>query len=194
MTRWIGTVVAVAISDVYPSPASAWRKLQAISKASPLSNWRYGSIFKLQDPFSFDFKTKISDTYRIFAELARDRKLIRVFKKPAKVSPVEFTTIGLLVFVHKDTLTMVQLSDAIAKRRDDVRATYADIMMGSMTMIDFIKLCQCLKFQETRVDQLVRPGVWKRTEQQHENEDEEIMKRRKVKTQKPRKSLLQCPM
>ena len=37
----------------------------------------------------------------------------------AKVSPVEFTT---MVFVHKDTLTMAQLSDAIAKMRDDVRA------------------------------------------------------------------------
>jgi hypothetical protein len=68
--------------------------------------------FKLDrlDPFSFDLKAKISDAYRIFAELVRDRKL---FKKPAKVSPVEFTTIGLLVFVHKDTLTMAQLSDAM---------------------------------------------------------------------------------
>ena len=103
-----------------PSPSSAWRKFQAILKASLLSNWRYGSIFKLQDPFSFNFKTKISDTYRIFAELARDRKLIKVCKKPAKASPVEFTTIGLLVFVHKDTLTMAQLSDAIAKLRDEL--------------------------------------------------------------------------
>ena len=140
MTRWIGTVVTVAISDVYHSLSSARKKFQVISKASSLSNWRYGSIFKLQDPFSFDFKAKISDTYRIFAELVRDRKLIKVFKKPAKVSPVEFMTIGLLVFVHKDTLTMAHLSDAIAKMRDDVKATYADIMMESMkTVIDFIR-------------------------------------------------------
>ena len=90
-------------------------KTQAISKASPLSNWRYGSIFKLQNPFSFDFKEKISDAYRIFAELVHDQKLNKVVKKPDRVSPVEFTMIRLLVFVHKDTLTMAQLPDAIAK-------------------------------------------------------------------------------
>ena len=54
------------------------------------------------------------------------------------MSPVEFTTIGLLVFTRKDTLTVAQLSDAIAKMRDDVRATYVDIRMNSrvVTMTD----------------------------------------------------------
>ena len=61
---------------------------------------------------------------------------------------------------------MAQLSDAIAKkmREDDVRATYADIMMGSMKTyykIDFYQIsANALNFQETRVDQLVRLGVW----------------------------------
>jgi hypothetical protein len=68
-------------------------------------------------PFQLRFQSKISDTvgYRIFAELVQDRKLNKVVKKPDRVSPVEFTMIKLLVFVHKDMLTMAQLSDTIAK-------------------------------------------------------------------------------
>ena len=121
VTRWTGTVVAVAISDVS----------QAISCMENFSNNLKGvTIFQLekwlnpQDPSGSDFKAKVSDAYRIFAELVQDKKKFnKVFKKPTKVSPVEFTTIGLLVFAHKDTLTMAQLSDAIAKMRDDVRGT-----------------------------------------------------------------------
>ena len=37
--------------------------------------------------------------------------------------------IGLLVSIHKDMLTMAQLSDVIVKMREDVRATYVDIRM-----------------------------------------------------------------
>ena len=86
MTRWTGTVVAVAISDVYLRPSSAWKKR-----------------LNLQVPFSSDFKAKISDAYRIFAELVQDKNSTRkVFKKPAKVSPVEFTTIGFHSYRHFD--------------------------------------------------------------------------------------------
>ena len=56
-----------------------------------------------------DFRMSCSGT--VASRLA----LNKVFKKLAKVLPVEFTTIGLLVFVHKDTLTMAQLCDGIAK-------------------------------------------------------------------------------
>ena len=135
----------------------------------------------LQDPLSSDFKAKISDSYRIFAELVQDKKLNKVFKKPAKVSPVEFTTIGLLVFVHKDTLTMAQLSEAIAKMREDVRATYVDIRMNSRvikTMIDFIKSLQMPKIPGDTGGPAGATGSMaslkrKRTEQQHESEEEE---------------------
>ena len=57
---------------------------------------------------------------------------------------------------------MAQLSDAIAKMREDVRATYVDIRMKARvlkSMIDFIKSLQIPKFQETRVDQQVRLRV-----------------------------------
>ena len=135
----------------------------------------------LQDPFSSDFKSKISDSYRIFAELVQDRKLNKVFKKPVKVSPVEFTTIGLLVFVHKDTLTMAQLSEAIAKMRDDVRANYVDIRMNSRvmkTMIDFIKSLQIPKIPGDTGGPAGATGSMaslkrKRAEQQNESDDEE---------------------
>ena len=139
-------------------------------------------LLNLQDPFSSDSKAKISDAYRIFAELVQDRKLNKVFKKPARVSPVEFTTIGLLVFVHKDTLTMAQLSDGIAKMRDDVRATYVDIWMDSgvikKTMIDFIKSLRMPKFPGDTGGPASATGNTaglrrKRTVQRHESEDEE---------------------
>ena len=67
-----------------------------------------------------------------------------------------------MVFAHEDTLNMAQPSDAIAKMRDGVRANYVDIRMKSRVMkimIDLSNLCECLKFQETRVDQLARLGV-----------------------------------
>ena len=135
----------------------------------------------LQDPFSSDFKAKISDAYRIFAELVQDRKLNKVFKKPAKVSPVEFTTIGLLVFAHKDTLTMAQLSAAIAKMREEVRAAYMDIRMNSRvmkTMIDFIKTLKILKIPGDMGGPAGATGSMvglkrKRAEQQDESEDED---------------------
>ena len=135
----------------------------------------------LQEPFSSDFKAKISDSYRIFAELVQDRKLNKVFKKPTKVSPVEFTTIGLLVYVHKDKLSMAQLSDAIAKMRDDVRATYVDIRMNARvmkTMIDFIKSLQMPKIPGDKGGPAGATGSTaslkrKRSEQQYESEDEE---------------------
>ena len=135
----------------------------------------------LQEPFSSDFKAKISDSYRIFAELVQDRKLNKVFKKPTKVAPVEFTTIGLLVYVHKDTLTMAQLSDGIAKMRDDVRSTYVDIRMNSRvmkTMIDFIKSLQMPKIPGDTGGPAGASGSSaglkrKRAEQQYESEDDE---------------------
>jgi hypothetical protein len=155
----------------------------------------------LQDPFNSDFKSKISDSYRIFAELVQDRKLNKVFKKPAKVSPVEFTTIGLLVFVHKDTLTMAQLSEAIAKMRDDVRATYVDIRMNARvmkSMIDFIKSLQIPKIPGDTGGPAGATGSMaglkrKRAEQQNESEDEEDNVN-ESQNPKRKKSLLPCPM
>ena len=156
----------------------------------------------LQDPFSSDFKAKVSDAYRIFAELVQDKKFNKVFKKPAKVSPVEFTTIGLLVFAHKDTLTMAQLSDAIAKMRDNVRGTYVDIRMNSRvmkTMIDFIKSLQMPKIPGDTGGPAGATGSTanlkrKRTEQHHESEDEDDNEKTESQNpnQKRRKSLLPC--
>jgi hypothetical protein len=141
----------------------------------------------LQDPFRSNFKSKISDSYRIFAELVQDRKLNKVFKKPAKVSPVEFTTIGLLVFVHKDTLTMAQLSEAIAKMRDDVRATYVDIRMKQIPKIPGNT------GGPTGATGSMAGLKRKRAEQQNESEDEEDNVN-ESQNPKRKKSLLPCPM
>ncbi|KAF8808804.1 hypothetical protein BYT27DRAFT_7188278 [Phlegmacium glaucopus] len=152
----------------------------------------------LQDPFPPDFRAKILDAYRIFAELVQDPKLNKVFKKPAKVSPVEFMTIGLLVGVHKDTLTMAQLSAAIAKMREDVRAAYVDIRMNSRvmkTMIDFIKSLKMAKIPGDTGGPAGATGSTaglkrKRAEQQSESEEGEEKddneKRGKQGDQKPK--------
>ena len=142
-----------------------------------LENW-----LNLGDFFRSDLRAKIIDSYRIFAELIQNPKLNEVFKKPAKISPVEFTTIGLLVFVHKDTKTMAQLSVAIAKMREDVRAFHEDIWMDSeqqVTMINFIKSIKMAKIPATMG---VPDGVAgsnsaglkrKRAEKQSDDEEEE---------------------
>ena len=135
----------------------------------------------VQEPFLPDFRAKILDAYRIFAELVQDQKLNKVFKKPAKVSPVEFTTIGLLLFFHKDTMTMAQLSAAIAKMREDVRAAYVDIRMNSRvmkTMIDFIKSLKMAKIAGDTGGPAGATGSTaglkrKRVEQQSESEEGE---------------------
>ena len=101
----------------------------------------------LRDFFRSDLRAKILDSYRIFAELVRNPKLNKVFKKPAKISSVEFTTIALLVFAHKDTMTMAQLSAAIAKMREDGRDTYeiGKDSKSQVAMIDFIKSLKMAK-------------------------------------------------
>ena len=76
---------------------------------------------------------------------------------------------------------MAQLSDAIAKMRDNVRANYVDIRMNSRvmkTMIDFIKSLQMPKIPGDTGGPAGATGITaglkrKRTEQQHESEDEE---------------------
>ena len=118
------------------------------------------------------------------------------------MSPVEFTTIGKLVFAHRDTSTMAHLFDAIAKIRDDVGANYVDIRMNSRvmkTMIDFIKSLQMPKIPgdtggSAGASASMAGLKRKRTEQHHESEDEDNEKTEKFKTQKRRKSLRLCRM
>ena len=132
--------------------------------------------------FHSDLRAKILDTYRIFAELVQNPEHNKVFTEPAKISPVEFTTIALLVFVHKDTITKAQLSVAVAEMREDVRAAHVDIRMDSesrvmKTMIDFIKSLKIAKISATTGGPAGVAGSTaslkrKRAEQQSDGKDE----------------------
>ena len=97
----------------------------------------------LDEPLPSPFRNKVHDTYRIFLDLVLDKKLNKAFKKPAKISPIEFIMISLLIGAHKDKLSMAQLSSAIGRMRDDVRTVHVDIRMNgrvTKTFLEFIKV------------------------------------------------------
>jgi len=107
-----------------------------------------GSIVKLEkwlsesSEFSASFRQKVQDAFKLFSELVLDKKLNKVFKNPAKVSPIEFVMISLLVAVHKDRMSSAYLASAIGGMRADVRDTHVDIRMNdrvAKTMLDFIR-------------------------------------------------------
>ena len=101
-----------------------------------------------------------------------------------------------MVFAHEDTLNMAQLSDAIAKMRDGVRANYVDIRMKSRVMkimIDFIKSLRMPKIPEDTGGPAGATGSTaglkrKRTEQQHESEDEEDNEKTESQNPKAKKN------
>ena len=108
-----------------------------VSSMTQLEKW-----LGLGEPFSASFQSKAEDSYRIFAEMVQDKTLNKVFKKPAKVSPIEFIVIGVFIFAHKDQASLAQLSAGIAQLRDDVREKHLDIRMNtrvSKTLIEFIQ-------------------------------------------------------
>ncbi|KIJ94161.1 hypothetical protein K443DRAFT_12331 [Laccaria amethystina LaAM-08-1] len=110
--------------------------LKSVGSHSQLEKW-----LSANDTLNPTFRTKVQDTFRIFSDLVQDPKLNKVFKKPAKVSPVEFVFISTLICAHKDKFSMPQLSVAIGKMRDDVRQKHIDIRMNtrvSKCLMDFI--------------------------------------------------------
>lgn len=124
-----GIAQAVWCMDKLPS-------LKSVGSHSQLEKWLSAS-----DAMNPTFRTKVQDTFRIFSDLVQDPKLNKVFKKPAKVSPVEFVFISTLICAHKDKFSMPQLSAAIGQMRDDVRQKHVDIRMNtrvSRCLMDFI--------------------------------------------------------
>lgn len=66
-------------------------------------------------------------TFKIFLRLAKDPKYHVCFQKPLRVSPIEFTMTGVLIYTFKDKLSFAQLSSAISKMREDVRSKHVDV-------------------------------------------------------------------
>ncbi|KAJ6467520.1 hypothetical protein C8R47DRAFT_1325993 [Mycena vitilis] len=75
-------------------------------------------------PMTQAFSSSIENTYRVFEALVRDTRNSAAF---AKISPVEFITVGILVHRHKSRLTLEKLGKAVALMRADVRRVHDDI-------------------------------------------------------------------
>ncbi|KAG5635815.1 hypothetical protein H0H81_010045 [Sphagnurus paluster] len=138
-----------------------------------------GSIARLEKflaektRFPEAFEARVRATLRVMGELAADRQALggkskeavlvkEVFRVPAKVSPVEFVMVGLLVGVHmegagcsvegaakdrekdkeREREGRRRLAEGILAMRIEVRAEHVDIRMNdrvARTMVDFIK-------------------------------------------------------
>lgn len=104
-------------------------------------------------PVTAAFRKKITDTFDILVILVHEKSTKTAFKKPAKVSPVEFILIVVLIAVWKDKMSLAELSESIGKMREDVRVYHSDIRMNTKvtkTMLDFMR---GLKASKTAPDQ-----------------------------------------
>jgi hypothetical protein len=93
-------------------------------------------------PVTALFRKKITDTFDILVLLVHEKSTKAAFKKPAKVSPVEFILIVVLIAVWKDKMSLAELSESVGKMREDVRMYHSDIRMNSKvtkTMLDFMR-------------------------------------------------------
>ena len=57
----------------------------------------------------------VLETFKIFIALVKDRKYSTAFQKPSRVSPIEFTMTGVLIYHYKKTHSLLQLSNAILR-------------------------------------------------------------------------------
>lgn len=98
----------------------------------------------LSTPDPVDQKTRadVLETFKIFIALVKDKKFNAAFKKPSRVSPVEFTMTGVLISRFKKTHSLTQLSSAIWQMRADVRKKFVDVRANNKVvkvMFDFLK-------------------------------------------------------
>ncbi|RDX50781.1 hypothetical protein OH76DRAFT_1380310 [Lentinus brumalis] len=82
-------------------------------------------------PVSPKTRKAVLETFHIFVALVKDKKYKVAFQKPSRVSPVEFSMIGLLIFLNKEKFSFVQLSNAIWQLRADVRKYHDDVRANS---------------------------------------------------------------
>ncbi|KAI0357156.1 hypothetical protein OH77DRAFT_1519592 [Trametes cingulata] len=84
----------------------------------------------------------VLETFRIFIALVKDKRYNTAFSKPARVSPIEFTMIGALIYRFRRKYSLNQLSSAIWLMRADVRKHHIDIRSNgkvTKTMFRFIE-------------------------------------------------------
>ncbi len=118
----------ILLIDAYPN--TAYPGVQRLEK------WLYST-----SPIPAKTRQDVLDTFRIFITLVKDKKYNTAFSKPGRVSPVEFTMIGVLISHFCKTHSLKQLSQAIWRMRADVRSHHEDIRQNSKvlkTMFQFI--------------------------------------------------------
>ncbi|KAF9493000.1 hypothetical protein BDN71DRAFT_1450823 [Pleurotus eryngii] len=114
-----------------------WKEVTTVASIPQLEKWLSSS-----EPLEDALQQRIRDVYDLFRDLVHDAKLNKVFKKPTKISPVEFVIIPVLISACGERMGMAQLSAAIGKMRDEVRKAHVDIRMNSRVskwMLEYVE-------------------------------------------------------
>lgn len=114
-----------------------WKEVTTVASIPQLEKWLSSS-----EPLEDNLQQRIRDVYDLFRYLVHDSKLNKVFKKPTKISPVEFVIIPVLISACGERMGMAQLSAAIGKMRDEVRKAHVDIRLNnrvSKWMIEYVE-------------------------------------------------------
>ncbi|KAJ7500610.1 hypothetical protein B0H11DRAFT_2275818 [Mycena galericulata] len=82
-------------------------------------------------PLPAAFIADVENTYRVFEALAGDPRWKGVFSQQAKLPPVEFIMVGVLVHQNKGKLGLEGLAEAVREMQRDVRLVYDDIRNNS---------------------------------------------------------------
>ncbi|RPD56796.1 hypothetical protein L226DRAFT_538270 [Lentinus tigrinus ALCF2SS1-7] len=103
----------------------------------PSTNTTFPGAVKLEKwlqtnkPVPESMRAAVLETFHIFVALVKDKKYKIAFQKPLRVAPVEFSVIGLLIYINKDKFSLMQLSQAIWELRADVRKEHDDVRANS---------------------------------------------------------------
>ncbi|CDO76577.1 hypothetical protein BN946_scf184950.g3 [Trametes cinnabarina] len=104
--------------------------------AARLEKWLSSTI-----PVPAKMREAVLETFQIFVALVKDKKYNSAFGGPARVSPIEFTMIGVLIHRLRKTHSLKQLFSAICLLRADVRKKHVDIRSNQKvanTMFNFL--------------------------------------------------------
>jgi hypothetical protein len=110
------------------------------------------------------FKTLIEQTFKTFIRIIDDKRLKGRAGLDARVSPIEFIFIALLLSIFLDKTGLDELSDLIAGMRRAVRVEHKDVRMNNSvaaTLFDYVK---AIKTKSDRSD----TGVVKRKREEEE--------------------------
>ncbi|KAI0075031.1 hypothetical protein K474DRAFT_1600557, partial [Panus rudis PR-1116 ss-1] len=93
--------------------------------AASLNSW-----LQRHDDIDPHLRESLEDAFDIYMLLSKDKKYNSCFSMQ-KVSPIEWTMTGILIYREQTRLTMAQLSLAIIKLREDVRKKFLDVRSNS---------------------------------------------------------------